>query len=48
MGTTPDEYELTLKNSVKIRASPPKNSIFFYSTPEEGGRGVADIKCNNL
>ena len=26
---------LPLKNFVKIKASPPKNSIFFYSTPIE-------------
>ena len=26
---------LPLKNFVKIKASPPKNSIFFYSTPKE-------------
>ena len=26
---------LPLKNCVKIKASPPKNSIFFYSTPKE-------------
>ena len=26
---------LPLKNLVKIKTSPPKNSIFFYSTPKE-------------
>ena len=26
---------LPLKNFVKMKASPPKNSIFFYSTPKE-------------
>ena len=26
---------LPLKNFVKIKASPPKNSIFFYSTPKQ-------------
>ena len=26
---------LPLKNFVKIKASPPKNSIFSYSTPKE-------------
>ena len=26
---------LPLKNFVKIKASPPKNSIFFNSTPKE-------------
>ena len=26
---------LPLKNFVKIKASHPKNSIFFYSTPKE-------------
>ena len=26
---------LPLKNFVKIKASPPKNSIYFYSTPKE-------------
>ena len=26
---------LPLKNFVKIKASSPKNSIFFYSTPKE-------------
>ena len=26
---------LPLKNFMKIKASPPKNSIFFYSTPKE-------------
>ena len=26
---------LPLKNFVKIKASPPKNSIFLYSTPKE-------------
>ena len=26
---------LPLKNIVKMKASPPKNSIFFYSTPKE-------------
>ena len=26
---------LPVKNFVKIKASPPKNPIFFYSTPKE-------------
>ena len=34
-GFTPEEYGSTLKNFVKIKASPQKNSIVFYSTPEE-------------
>ena len=32
---TPEEYGSTLKNFVKIKASPPKNSIVFYSTPKK-------------
>ena len=35
LGHTPEEYWFTLKNFVKIKTSPSKNSIFFYSTPEE-------------
>ena len=34
-GFTPEEYWFTLKNFVKIKTSPSKNSIFFYSTPKE-------------
>ena len=31
----PEETSLPLKNFVKIKASPSKNSISFYSTPKE-------------
>ena len=31
----PKNMALPLKNFVKIKASPPKNSTFFYSTPKE-------------
>ena len=35
MGLPPKNWVIPVKNFVKIKASPPKNSIFFYSTPEE-------------
>ena len=35
MGLPPKNWVTPVKNFVKIKASPPKNSIFFYSTPEE-------------
>ena len=35
MGLALKNMGLPLKNFVKIKASPPKNSIFFYSTPKE-------------
>ena len=50
---------LALKNFMKIKASPTKNSISFYSTPKEilrsknlplkraAGVGRTDIKCNS-
>ena len=50
---------LALKNFLKIKASPIKNSISFYSTPKEilrsknvplkraAGVGRTDIKCNS-
>ena len=50
---------LALRNFMKIKASPTKNSISFYSTPKEilrsknlplkraAGVGRTDIKCNS-
>ena len=35
MGLPLKNMGLPLKNFVKMKASPPKNSIFFYSTPKE-------------
>ena len=35
MGLPLKNMALALKNIVKIEASPPMNSIFFFSTPEE-------------
>ena len=35
MGLPLKNMGLRLKNSVKIKASHPKNSVFFYSTPKE-------------
>ena len=37
---------LPLKNFVKIKASPPKNSIFFYSTPKEILRDLERLESN--
>ena len=47
---------LPLKNFFKIKASPPKNSIFLYSTPKEiRGEGfvrifnvIADLRLNRF
>ena len=35
MGPTPEEYGFTPEECCEIKASTPKNSIFFYSTPKE-------------
>ena len=35
MGPTPEEYGFTPEEFCEIKASTPKNSIFFYSTPKE-------------
>ena len=35
MGLPLKNWVIPLKNFVKIKASPPKNSMFFYSTPKE-------------
>ena len=35
MGLNPEEYGFTPEEFCEIKASTPKNSIFFYSTPKE-------------